>query len=158
MKIYELKTYPHPVLRKIALPLMGINYSTNHLIKSMTKIMYSYSAIGLAAPQVGTLKRVIVADIGEGLITMINPEILTGLGENFMEEGCLSLPDTAVNVGRKESVFVKYLDKNENEKESEFKGLTARVIQHETDHLNGKLIIDHGLIIDRSIRNENKAI
>jgi len=158
MKLYELKKYPHPVLRKVALPLTEVNRSTRHLIKSMTKIMYSYGAIGLAAPQVGNLKRVIIADIGEVLITMINPEIVTGTGEDFMEEGCLSLPDTAVNIGRNESVFVKYLDKDENEKEGEFKGLTARVIQHEVDHLNGMLIIDRGVLVDRSKHNKNNAI
>jgi len=111
--------------------------------------MYSRKGIGLAAPQVGTLERVIIADIGEGLISMINPEILTGYGEDYIDEGCLSLPDTVVNVKRKQSVFVRYLDKNEKEKESELDGLTARVIQHEIDHLNGVLIIDHAPLVDR---------
>lgn len=147
MKQYRIKTYPHPVLRKEALPVTELNNSVNHLMKSMTKIMYSYGAIGLAAPQVGCLKRVIIADIGEGLITLINPEIITGLGQDYLEEGCLSLPDIAVHVGRQESIFVKYLDKNENEIEGEFKGLTARVIQHEIDHLDGILIIDRGILV-----------
>jgi peptide deformylase len=119
--------------------------------------MYSNRAIGLAAPQVGILKRVIVADIGEELITMINPEIMTGLGQDFMEEGCLSLPNTEVYVGRKKSIFVKYLDKNEKEKEDEFQGLLARVIQHEVDHLDGVLIIDQGIIVNQLRLNKNKA-
>lgn len=157
MKICELKKYPHPALRKVALPLTVINYSTDHLIKNMTKLMYSNRAIGLAAPQVGILKRVIVADIGEELITMINPEIMTGLGQDFMEEGCLSLPNTKVYVGRKKSIFVKYLDKNEKEKEDEFQGLLARVIQHEVDHLDGVLIIDQGIIVNQLRLNKNKA-
>jgi len=111
--------------------------------------MYSHKGIGLAASQVGTLERVIIADIGEGLISMINPEILTGFGEDYMEEGCLSLPDTVVNVKRQQSVFVRYLDKNEKEKESELDGLKARVIQHEIDHLNGVLIIDYAALSER---------
>ena len=119
------------------------------MIKKMSKIMYSRKGIGLAAPQVGTLERVIIADIGEGLISMINPEILTGFGEDYMDEGCLSLPDTVVNVKRQQSVFVRYLDKNEREKESELDGLTARVIQHEIDHLNGVLIIDHAPLVNQ---------
>ncbi|MCG6958806.1 MAG: peptide deformylase [Ignavibacteriaceae bacterium] len=149
MKKYELKIYPDPVLRKISSPVLGINNIVRHLIKKMSKIMYSRKGIGLAAPQVGTLERVIIADIGEGLISMINPEILTGYGEDYIDEGCLSLPDTVVNVKRKQSVFVRYLDKNEKEKESELDGLTARVIQHEIDHLNGVLIIDHAPLVDR---------
>ena len=75
-----------------------------------------------------------------------------------MEEGCLSLPDTVVNIKRKESVIVRYIDKNENEKECELKGLTARVIQHEIDHLNGVLIIDHAPLIDRLIRKVNNVL
>ena len=149
MKKYELKIYPDPVLRKISSPVLGINNIVRHLIKKMSKIMYSRKGIGLAAPQVGTLERVIIADIGEGLISMINPEILTGYGEDYIDEGCLSLPDTVVNVKRKQSVFVRYLDKNEREKESELDGLTARVIQHEVDHLNGVLIIDHAPLVEK---------
>ena len=157
MKKYEFKFYPDPFLRKIALPITGINHAIRHLINSMSKIMYNNRGIGLAAPQVGILKRVVIADIGEGLISMINPEILTGFGEDFLEEGCLSLPDTAVNVGRTGAVFVRYIDENEKEQESEFEGLTARVIQHEIDHLNGVLIIDHGPIINRLPLNEKNA-
>lgn len=149
MKKYELKIYPDPVLRKISSPVLGINNILRHLIKKMSKIMYSRKGIGLAAPQVGTLERVIIADIGEGLISMINPEILAGFGEDYMDEGCLSLPDTVVNVKRQQSIFVRYFDKNEREKESELDGLTARVIQHEIDHLNGVLIIDHAPIVDQ---------
>jgi len=149
LKKYELKLYPDPELRKIASPVIKVNDIILHLIKKMSKIMYSHKGIGLAASQVGTLERVIIADIGEGLISMINPEILTGFGEDYMEEGCLSLPDTVVNVKRQQSVFVRYLDKNEKEKESELDGLKARVIQHEIDHLNGVLIIDYAALSER---------
>src|SRR3972149_10088925 len=127
MKKYELKFYPDPVLKKVALPVSKVNDAIRRMIKKMSKIMYTYKGIGLAAPQVGSLERVIIADIGEGLISMINPEILTGFGEDYLEEGCLSLPETVVNVKRQQSVFVRYLDKNENERESELDGLTAPV-------------------------------
>ncbi|MDZ7623704.1 MAG: peptide deformylase [Ignavibacteriaceae bacterium] len=149
MKKYELKIYPDPVLRKICFPVTEVNDSIIRMIKKMSKIMYGRKGIGLAAPQVGSLDRVIIADVGEGLISMINPEILIGFGEDFMEEGCLSLPETTVNVKRQQSVFVRYLDKNEREKESEMDGLTARVIQHEIDHLNGVLIIDYAPVSER---------
>jgi len=149
LKKYELKFYPDPVLRKISSPVGKVDNTIRHLIKKMSKIMYSRKGIGLAAPQVGTLDRVIIADIGEGLISMINPEILTGFGEDYLEEGCLSLPETTVNVKRQQFVFVRYLDKNEKEKETEIVGLTARVVQHEIDHLNGVLIIDYAPISDR---------
>jgi len=149
LKQYELKFYPDPVLKKVALPVSKVNDAIRRMIKKMSKIMYTYKGIGLAAPQVGSLERVIIADIGEGLISMINPEILTGFGEDFLEEGCLSLPETTVNVKRQQSVFVRYLDKDENEKESELNGLTARVIQHEIDHLNGVLIIDYAPLSER---------
>lgn len=105
--------------------------------------MYTNKGIGLAAPQVGIPKRVIIADIGEELITMMNPEILTGFGEDFLKEGCLSVPDTFVSIKRRQSIWVKYLNKKGNEQECELNGLTARVIQHEVDHLNGVLIIDY---------------
>ncbi len=157
MKIYELKIYPNPVLRKTAEPVTEVNYRTRRLIKSMTRIMYSNNAIGLAAPQIGELKRIIIADIGKGLIEMINPVIITGYGKDYLEEGCLSLPDMTVYIGREESVFVKYIDKDENVHEHEFKGLTARVIQHEVDHLNGTLIIDRGILVDRKrYKEDNK--
>jgi peptide deformylase len=149
MKKYELKIYPDPVLRKISSSVGKVDNTIRHLIKKMSEIMYSRKGIGLAAPQVGTLDRVIIADIGEGLISMINPEILTGFGEDYLEEGCLSLPETTVNVKRQQSVFVRYLDKNEKEKETEIVGLTARVVQHEIDHLTGVLIIDYAPILDR---------
>jgi len=153
LKKYELKYYPNPVLREIAFPVTGVNKVIRHLINAMSKIMYSHQGIGLAASQVGILKKVIIADIGEGLISMINPEILTGLGEDFMEEGCLSLPDTGINIKRKQYIFVRYIDRNEKEKECELNGLTARVIQHEIDHLNGVLIIDYAPLVDRSKLN-----
>jgi len=156
LKKYELKIYPDPVLRKTAQPVTEINRTTNRLIKSMSKIMYNNKGIGLAALQVGILVRVVIADIGGGLISMINPEILAGLGEDYFEEGCLSVPDSIVNIKRRKSIFVRYINIKEGEKKCYFTGLMARVIQHEIDHLNGVLIIDYARLHSRlklNIRN-----
>jgi peptide deformylase len=120
--------------------------------------MYRYRGIGLAAPQLGILERVVIADIGEGLISMINPEIITGFGENFLNEGCLSLPEIVVNIKRQESIFVRYLDKNEKESEHELTGLAARVIQHELDHLDGVLIIDYESVLGSLKTNLNNQL
>lgn len=143
MKKYEIKYYPDPILRKIAQPITGINNNIKTLINNMSEIMYFFKAIGLAAPQIGVKKRVIVADIGDGLNSMINPRIISGYGNAVMREGCLSLPEKSVPVYRKDTIIVKYLDLNEKEIEAEFSGIKARVIQHEIDHLNGILIIDY---------------
>ncbi|MFH0735048.1 MAG: peptide deformylase [bacterium] len=153
MKKYELKIYPDSVLRKISLPIDEIDHVTRHLFKNMYKIMYDNNAIGLAAPQVGVLKRVVIVDTGNRLLSMINPEILSGFGEEKMEEGCLSLPNTRLNIDRKTTCFVRFMDKNEKEKEMEFTGLEARVIQHEIDHLDGILIIDRASITEKLLRN-----
>lgn len=158
MKKYDLKFYPDLVLRRISLPVTDVNNRIRHLIKRMSKIMYRYRGIGLAAPQLGILERVVIADIGEGLISMINPEIITGFGENFLNEGCLSLPEIVVNIKRQESIFVRYLDKNEKESEHELTGLAARVIQHELDHLDGVLIIDYESVLGSLKTNLNNQL
>ena len=162
MKKYEIKIYPDPVLREVPQPVSEIKGSVRQIIKRMSKTLYNSKGIGLAANQVGILERIIIADIGEGLISMINPEILAGFGEDFLEEGCLSVPNKLVNIKRRESVFVRYINESESEKEREFKGLTARVIQHEIDHLNGVLIIDYAPLTQSAkgkqteITNENR--
>jgi peptide deformylase len=80
----------------------------------MSKIMYGYKGIGLTTPQVGISERVIIADTGDRLITMINPDILTGFGEDYLKEGCLSVPETFVTIKRIQSIVVRYINKNEN--------------------------------------------
>ncbi len=143
-KPYSLKIYPDPVLRKVSGAVREMNAGVRSLIDGMAAVMYAHNGIGLAAPQVGSLRRVIIADIGKGLIALTNPRIIAGFGEDVLDEGCLSLPDIRVNVSRQSSVFVRYIDISGNEEERELNGLTGRVVQHEIDHLNGVLIIDHG--------------
>jgi len=143
-KPYRLRMYPDTVLREHAQSVDTVGGSIRKLINGMAGIMYAHQGIGLAAPQVGILKRVIIADVGHGLITLINPEITDQHGMDNMDEGCLSLPETRVNIIRSVNIFVRGLDKKGKETEQELSGLTARVIQHEIDHLNGVLIIDYG--------------
>ncbi len=138
----EIRIYPDPVLRKMSSPLKIIDSKAKKMIDDMTMIMYSYKGIGLAAPQIGISRQVIVVSSEHGLITLINPEIFESEGENTGEEGCLSLPEVSVNVSRSSNVMVKGVDLAEKEVEFEASGLLARVFQHEIDHLEGRLILD----------------
>lgn len=141
--VYRLRLYPDAVLRKKSLPLDDVNGAVRDLMAGMAEIMYTYNGIGLAAPQVGMLQRIIIADVGEGLLTLANPEILQKEGEGRLEEGCLSLPDIQVDIARSQSIFVRGLNPEGKEVQHELSDLMARVIQHEIDHLNGVLIIDY---------------
>ena len=139
-----LKEYPDPILRRTALPVADVCKSVRALLRGMARIMYNREGIGLAAPQIGVMKRLIIADIGEGLLSLINPEILDRRGEAFLLEGCLSLPNVGVKVTRNESIVVRGIDTAGREVTRDLSGLMARVIQHEIDHLNGVLILDYG--------------
>jgi len=153
-KNWQLRLYPDSVLRQKARPVTEINQSVNDLIKGMAQLMYRYNGIGFAAPQVGILQRIIIADIGGGLISLINPEITRDVGFEKKEEGCLSLPEIQVDISRSLNILVKGTNLDGNEIALELSGLMARVIQHEMDHLNGKLIIDHASSVDRYIFNK----
>ena len=109
------------------------------LITDMLDTMYDAMGVGLAAPQVGILKRIVVIDVGEGPIVLINPEILETSGEQTGDEGCLSVPGMAGQVTRPNYVKVKALDINMNEQIYEGEGLLARAFCHEIDHLDGKM-------------------
>ena len=107
------------------------------LLDDMAETMYESDGVGLASPQVGILRRVVVIDIGEGLIELINPEIIKTEGEQRDVEGCLSIPGVSGYTIRPEKVTVKALDRNGEEKTYEGEGLLARAFCHETDHLDG---------------------
>ncbi len=160
MAILKIKTYPDSVLRGHARPVDEVNRDIRKLIDNMAETMYDAPGIGLAANQVGELKRVIVIDIqkeGEstGLIALINPEILELRGNISTEEGCLSVPDFYSEVKRAEEVRVRALNPDGKEIEIDAKGLLAVVLQHEIDHLNGKLFIDRLNPIKREIFKRN---
>jgi peptide deformylase len=115
------------------------------LIDNMRDTMYANKGVGLAAPQIGVSKRVIVVDVGEGLVELINPVIVNAEGRQIDSEGCLSIPDMAGEVARAERVKVKGLDRAGNETEVEARGFFARALQHEIDHLDGILFIDKAI-------------
>ena len=151
-KMLKIITYPDPVLRKEAEPIIEINDSFREFVDEMTEVMYEDDGVGLAANQVGILKRVIVLDGGEGLIKIINPEIIQQSEEkDSFEEGCLSLPDIQVKLSRPTSVVVAGRDLQNQPVKYRAEGLLARVFQHEIDHLNGVLIIDRVSSIQRSL-------
>ena len=115
------------------------------LISDMIETMYDADGVGLAAPQVGILKRIVVVDIGEGVQALINPEIINETGEQTDYEGCLSVPGVRAKVKRPAEVLVKALDKNGSEIEIKGSGLMARALCHELDHLDGILFIDKAI-------------
>jgi len=139
----QIRKIGDPVLRSKAKKISTLTKKTNDLIDNMFETMYAEEGVGLAAPQVGILKRIAVVDIREGnKIVLINPEIIEEEGKAIREEGCLSIPGETGNVIRSEKIKVRSLDREGNEIEFEAEGLEARAIQHEIDHLDGILFID----------------
>lgn len=147
MSILPIKLYGNHILRKKAKILTKIDETDKNLIVDMIDTMYSDGGIGLAAPQVGVSKRIIIVDVSDAketneIMVIINPEILETKDEKIMEEGCLSIPKTKGEIKRPGEIKVAGIDINGTEFEIEANGLIARVIQHEIDHLNGILFID----------------
>ena len=146
--IRNILTYPNPELKKKSAPVAIINDSVRALAQDMVETMYDAPGVGLAAPQIGVLQRVIVIDISAtdeppGLIVAINPVIVHAEGEAYEEEGCLSVPKYAANVRRHSSVVVKALNLEGVECVWRAEGLLAIAFQHEIDHLDGILFVDH---------------
>jgi len=142
MAIRQLRYLGDPILRKRSKEVEEINDRIRILLDDMVETMHENEGVGLAAPQVGILRRAIVIDIGEGPIKLINPEIIYEEGEFIDAEGCLSIPKRAGTVKRPEKVKVKYIDENGEEKTIEGTGLLSKVLCHEIDHLDGILFID----------------
>jgi peptide deformylase len=143
----EILEYPDPRLRKIAKPVKALDSTIHQLLNDMFETMYDAPGIGLAATQVDVHLQVIVMDISEDKndpLVFINPEVKVLDGESeSMQEGCLSVPGFYEDVERVEHVKIKALDKDGQAFELEAKGLLAVCIQHEMDHLNGKLFVDY---------------
>lgn len=142
MAIRNIRKIGDELLRKKSKKVDEINERILTLIKDMQETMYDADGVGLAAPQVGILKRIAVIDVGQGPINLINPEILETEGEYLDEEGCLSIPGQQGNVLRPEKVKVKALNEKGEEFVLEGEGLLARALCHEIDHLDGVLFID----------------
>jgi peptide deformylase len=148
MAILEIKVYPDPVLRQKAVPIMEIDEAIRTLAADMAETMYAAPGVGLAAPQVGVSKRMAVLDCSpkdgpRQLITAINPEIVSREGESVEEEGCLSVPGYYAPIHRAAKVRVRYQDLEGRTMECEAEGLLAVAFQHEIDHLDGVLFVDH---------------
>jgi len=154
MALRNLVLEGDPLLRKTSRPVDEITPRIIKLLDDMADTMYyGGRGIGIAAPQVGVLRRVFIADVGDehGLIEFINPEILEASGSQTDNEGCLSVPGKTCEVERPSHIKVKATDRNGNEFELEADGLLARCICHENDHLNGVLFIDKS--VDGKIYN-----
>ena len=154
--------YGHPVLRNISQPVMADYPELKTLIANMYETMYASEGVGLAAPQIGRNDRIVVIDadpVAETFpecagrkLTLINPEIEILDGDTCSRaEGCLSLPGLSENVSRVEHIRLKWVDEDFNEHEEEISGFLARIVQHECDHLDGKLYIDHISLIRKQL-------
>ncbi len=140
----EIRLYPDPVLRKRAEPIPEITDEIRALADEMVETLVKRVGYGLAAPQVGVLKRLIVVDVEDDFYVLANPEIVAASEERVLGvEGCLSIPGVEAEVERARSVRVRGLSLSGEEVEVEARDLLARVFQHEIDHLNGVLFIDH---------------
>jgi peptide deformylase len=138
--------FPDPRLRKKAAPVTAVDDPLRQLIDDMFETMYEAPGIGLAATQVDVHRRLLVADVSQEKDephVLINPEILEKDGKTVTEEGCLSVPGYYEEVERAEHIKVRYLDRDGNEQEDEFEGLLAVCVQHEMDHLEGRLFVDY---------------
>ena len=139
MALRTIRVQGDSVLTKKSRTVEKMTPRIGELITDMLDTMYDAMGVGLAAPQVGILKRIVVIDVGEGPIVLINPEILETSGEQTGDEGCLSVPGMAGQVTRPNYVKVKALDVNMEEQILEGEGLLARAFCHEIDHLDGKM-------------------
>jgi len=152
----EIVTYPDPVLKKKAELVDNIDGDIQGLIDNMITLMYQSSGIGLAANQVGIEKRIIIFDIdyrekGKDLTVLINPKIILAEDKIEFEEGCLSVPDFQGKIARKKYIQAQGLDRDGKPITIEAEDLAAICIQHEIDHLNGTLILDHVSYLKRNI-------
>lgn len=171
MAIRKIVTYPDPVLKAVAAPVEEITNDIKRLVDDMFDTMYSADGVGLAAPQVGESVRIIVVDVnvrgkfddtttqgpigpkehGKQKFGMINPVILSREGEIEWEEGCLSIPEFRLKMKRANKITVEYFDKEGQKNELACEGLLAVAIQHEIDHLDGKILIDNASRIKRDL-------
>ncbi|HLT31601.1 MAG TPA: peptide deformylase [Myxococcaceae bacterium] len=146
--IREILIWPHPILKQQAQPVQAVDAGVRTLIRDMFETMYDARGVGLAAPQVGVLQRVIVLDTRARQpeskpLAMINPEIVERTGDTTYTEGCLSIPGEAEDVRRAETVVVQYLDEEGQPQRLHCEGLLAIAVQHEIDHLDGTVFVDH---------------
>ncbi len=153
MAILQILHYPDPRLRNVATPVDVVDEATRQLVEDMFETMYEAPGIGLAAPQINVHKRILVADVSDDRndpVCLINPLVVASSGIREMEEGCLSLPGVFESVERPDHITVSALDRSGESMEFDADGLLAICIQHEIDHLDGKLFVDYLSQLKRS--------
>jgi peptide deformylase len=162
--VHEILVWPHPTLKQKAKPVEKVDDAVRQLIKDLYESMYAADGVGLAAPQIGVLRNVIVLDTTPRQpeshpVAMVNPEILTLDGKLIYKEGCLSVPGEAEDVERAATVTVRYLDEQGQQQTLNADGLLAIAVQHETDHLKGVMFVDHISTLKRElIRKRMKKV
>jgi peptide deformylase len=147
--VLDIRVLGDPILRERTAPTPAVTEDVRVLVENMFETMYAAEGIGLAAPQVGRSERVFVMDVDENPLALINPEIVQKEGSERAEEGCLSIPEIFGDVERATRVVARAIDLEGKPFEVEMTGLAARCIQHELDHLDGKLFIDYMSLIKR---------
>lgn len=165
MAILNILVAPHPLLKQKAKPVAAVDDRVRKLLDDMLETMYDAAGIGLAAPQVGVLERVVVVDVHEKgeppkPMKLVNPEIVWESPERSVyEEGCLSVPEQYADVTRPKAVRLRYLDENGVSHEIDADGMLATCVQHELDHLEGTLFVDHLSMLKRNmiLRKVQKA-
>ena len=149
MSLLDIHVLGSPILRQETKPVAAVTDEHRRLVDDMLETMYAAKGIGLAAPQVGRLERIAVIDVDESPIAIINPQIVLREGAVKGEEGCLSIPEVYGDVERAARVTVRALDRDGKEMELEATELLARCLQHEIDHLHGKLFLDYLSVLKR---------
>ena len=148
MAVLQIRLFPDPILRKPCVPILLSDLELKTLLKNLVETLYAQpGGIGIAAPQVGAAKRLIIIDVSSKDSTqcqkiMINPKIRWQEGEVLSREGCMSIPDYTANIKRAEKVLIEWTDPHGKKRERTVFGIEAICLQHEIDHLNGKLFID----------------
>ncbi len=153
MAVKTVLVYPEPLLKELSVPIDGFDDSVRNLLQDLVDTMIDAGhSVGIAAPQIGDLRRAVVVDVSNsklgkkqqnhGLIQMVNPEIIEREGSCEVREGCMSVPDYTGNVTRAESIVVQYQDENNQHRVIRAEGFEAIAIQHEIDHLDGLLFLD----------------
>lgn len=145
----KIRYYGDPSLRRRSKPVREVTDAERSILEQMAELMRLSGGLGLAAPQVGINKQMVMVDVGAGLVTLINPRILKKTGSAVMEEGCLSLPGVYVKVRRARKIVVGGYNEQNEKVTLSAQDLFARALQHEIDHLRGRLIIDYANFIQK---------